>query len=140
MTHRFVYVVAFDDKGFVMIRHRDRGWEMPGGHVEEGESCRDAAEREFSEETGMDVNIVGQIDLGEGVVFAGIARRDSFRGPLSPEIAEVRIFTELPEDLSFPLVEYERVLAMARDAVESFKRRKDINASASPLIKPLPSE
>ena len=140
MTHRFVYVVAFDDDGFMMTRHRDRGWEMPGGHVEEGESCRDAAVREFSEETGMDVDVVGQIDLGEGVVFAGIVRRDGARGPLSPEIVEVRIFAELPENLSFPLVEYERVLAMARDAVESFKRRKGISASASPLMKPFPSE
>jgi 8-oxo-dGTP diphosphatase len=113
---------------------------MPGGHVEEDEDPRDAAIREFREETGMSLDIVGQIDLGEGTVFAGVVRRDGRSSSLPEEISEVRTFGELPENLSFPLVEYERVLAMALDAVESFKRRKGISASASPLMKPLSSE
>ncbi|MDH3364402.1 MAG: NUDIX domain-containing protein [Thermoplasmata archaeon] len=140
MTHRFVYAVAFDGDGFVMVRHRRRGWEMPGGHVEEGEAPRDAAIREFEEETGMGFDIVKQIDLGEGTVFAGVVRNATRSSPLPEEITEVKTFRELPGGLSFPLVEYERVLAMARDAVESFKRRKGISASASPLMKPLSSE
>ena len=123
-----------------MVRHKDRGWEMPGGHVHEGESARDAARREFEEETGMSADLVRQIDLGEGVVYAGLVCHRTGRAPASEEIAEVRIFEELPEGLSFPLVEYERVLAMARQAVESFKRGKGISASASPLVKPLSSE
>jgi len=140
MVHRFVYAVAFDGDGFVMVRHRRRGWEMPGGHVEEDEDPRDAAIREFREETGMDLDIVGQIDIGEGTVFAGVVRRDGRPSPLPEEIVEVKTLHELPEDLSFPLVEYERVLAMSLEAVESFKRRKGISASASPLMKPLSSE
>jgi 8-oxo-dGTP diphosphatase len=140
MAHRFVYAVAFDGDGFVMVRHRRRGWEMPGGHVEEDEDARDAVMREFREETGMEFDIVGQIDLGEGTVYAGVVRRDHRQPPLIEEIAEVKTFQELPDGLSFPLVEYERVLAMALEAVESFKRRKGISASASPLMKPLSSE
>ena len=137
-VHRFVYVVAFDGQRFVMVRHRKRGWEMPGGHVEEDEIPADAATREFKEETGFGVELVKQIDLGEGVVFAGLRLGRGPPRPLPEEIAEVRMFDRLPDGLSFPLVEYERVLAMARDAVESFKRRKGISATASPLVKPLP--
>jgi hypothetical protein len=73
-------------------------------------------------------------------VFAGVVRHDGCPSPLPEEIAEVKTLRELPEGLSFPLVEYERVLAMALEAVESFKRRKGIIASASPLMKPLSSE
>ena len=123
-----------------MVRHRDRGWEMPGGHVREGERAVDAAKREFEEETGMRVDLVHKIDLGEGMVYAGMVRDKAERAHIGDEIAEVRVFEELPKELSFPLVEYERVLAMAREAVESFKRGKGISASASPLIKPLSSE
>ena len=123
-----------------MVRHRDRGWEMPGGHVREGEHALDAAKREFGEETGMGVDLVHQIDLGEGMVYAGMVRDRLECAHPADGIAEVRVFEELPDELSFPLVEYERVLAMTREAVESFKRGKGISASASPLIKPLSSE
>ena len=33
--------------------HRLHGWSCPGGHVEDGESARAAAERELLEETGL---------------------------------------------------------------------------------------
>ncbi len=48
-------VVCFEDETrdrFVVVRHRDRGWELPGGRVESEESAETAARREFSEETG----------------------------------------------------------------------------------------
>lgn len=38
---------------FVMARHRDRGWELPGGRVEPGEGPIAAARREWTEETGL---------------------------------------------------------------------------------------
>lgn len=55
MPGDFVIVVCFEDETrerFVMVRHRDRGWELPGGHVEGEESATAAAQREFHEETG----------------------------------------------------------------------------------------
>lgn len=42
----------------LLIKGPRRGWEMPGGQVEEGESLKDAAIRETYEESGIEVEIV----------------------------------------------------------------------------------
>lgn len=42
----------------LLIKGPRRGWEMPGGQVEEGESLKDAAIRETKEETGMDIEVL----------------------------------------------------------------------------------
>jgi len=55
MGRPFTIVVCFEDdtrSRFVMVRHRDRGWELPGGRIEEDEDALAAAQREFAEETG----------------------------------------------------------------------------------------
>ena len=49
-------VVATDSDGRVLlVRSPRRGWEMPGGQVEIGESLEAAAKREVFEESGIEV-------------------------------------------------------------------------------------
>ena len=56
--------------GSVLLGERGKGamaglWSLPGGHVEPGETAARAAEREVREETGVDAQILGLIDLHE---------------------------------------------------------------------------
>ncbi|AOV09066.1 ADP-ribose pyrophosphatase [Sporosarcina ureilytica] len=47
-----------EENELLLIKGPRRGWEMPGGQVEEGESLKDAAIRETKEESGIDVEIL----------------------------------------------------------------------------------
>ncbi|WJH35497.1 NUDIX domain-containing protein [Paenibacillus sp. CC-CFT747] len=50
-------VVRNAEGKLLLIRGPRRGWECPGGRVEEGESIQAGAVREVKEETGIDVEL-----------------------------------------------------------------------------------
>ncbi|WP_404451382.1 NUDIX domain-containing protein [Virgibacillus necropolis] len=51
--------IVLNEQGeLLLIKGPRRGWEMPGGQVEEGEALTDAAIRETKEETGIDIEII----------------------------------------------------------------------------------
>ncbi|WP_203248756.1 NUDIX hydrolase [Sporosarcina beigongshangi] len=50
-------IVLNDQNEILLIKGPRRGWEMPGGQVEEGESLKEAAIRETKEESGIDIEI-----------------------------------------------------------------------------------
>ncbi len=50
-------IVINKDNKILLINGPKRGWEMPGGQVEEGESLKDAAIRETKEESGIDIEV-----------------------------------------------------------------------------------
>ena len=112
---RTAYAIAFSDGRFLMVWHNRRnGWEMPGGHVEEGETSEDAAKREFLEEAGYEIEIVATRDIGYcDVCAARLGKKISKDCEMRSEL-----FSELPEKLSFDRSEYEDTVPWAREALE----------------------
>ncbi|WP_274362327.1 NUDIX hydrolase [Paenibacillus thermotolerans] len=51
-------IVLNDRNEILLIKGPRRGWEAPGGQVEEGESPAQAAIRETKEESGVDIEII----------------------------------------------------------------------------------
>lgn len=51
-------VVLNEDSRILLLNGPKRGWEIPGGRVEEGESITSAVIRETKEETGIDIEII----------------------------------------------------------------------------------
>ncbi|MFD2045736.1 NUDIX hydrolase [Ornithinibacillus salinisoli] len=50
-------IVINNKNEILLIKGPRRGWEMPGGQVEEGESLKEAAIRETKEESGIDIEV-----------------------------------------------------------------------------------
>src|SRR4051812_29270883 len=67
-----VGAVVWNDRGEIVLIRRGQEprlgeWSIPGGRLEWGESVREAIIREVQEETGLDVEIDGLIDVVDSV-------------------------------------------------------------------------
>ncbi len=103
-----VVLIPFLDGKFVMVRHPERGWEFPGGKVEEGERPEDAARREAMEEAGIrlkSLKFLGR--YGDILLFSGEVSE------LGGGEMEFSLFSKLPENLSFPREEAQEFLRKA---------------------------
>ena len=93
-------------------RHRERDtWEMQGGHIEANETPLEAARRELYEESGALEFVMQPLcdyltvtDNGNagaaGMVFAAEIKKLGILPDF--EIAEVKLFDELPDNLTYP--------------------------------------
>ncbi|WP_163193724.1 NUDIX hydrolase [Clostridium thermarum] len=109
----FAVIVAQYKGEWVFVRHKERTtWEMPGGHREANESVDETAARELAEETGAKEYklypicvysvIRDEIESFGKLFFAEI----SVFGELPDfEIEEVRLFSILPSNQTYPLIQ-----------------------------------
>lgn len=107
---KFVVICVRYRGKLLLARHKDRTtWEMPGGHIEDGESSREAALRELYEETGIITEDIAAIcdfevcDDGRStydrLYYASVERL----GELPQyEMAEIRLFDDFPENCTYP--------------------------------------
>lgn len=82
----------------LLVRHHRRGWEIPQGKVEEGESLIEALHREVLEETGVTVEpgplaaVWSKLSPPAALVFGFLARYRSGELTTSDECPEVGWF------------------------------------------------
>ena len=55
---RHSHLVLGEGGSVVFVEHPERGWEIPGGHLEENETPEQALHRELAEETGLSGEII----------------------------------------------------------------------------------
>lgn len=91
-------VVLNKENKILLLKGIKRGWEIPGGHVENGESLAAAAIRETKEETGIDIEIIRFCGIFQNVqssvcntLFLGKAVGGEFR--TSDESLEIGYFS-----------------------------------------------
>ena len=70
-----VGAVVWNERGEVLLIRRSNPprqneWSLPGGKVEFGETLRDGVAREVREETGLEIDILGLVDVVEIVETA----------------------------------------------------------------------
>ncbi|WP_020677404.1 NUDIX hydrolase [Geopsychrobacter electrodiphilus] len=97
-----VSVVVRDEEGrLLLIKHPHRGWELPQGHVEQGEDLFAAASREVLEESGYEVEVVRLIAIfsklspePSSIIFGLAARLAGGEATTSEESLEVGWFDQ----------------------------------------------
>jgi 8-oxo-dGTP pyrophosphatase MutT (NUDIX family) len=74
-TNRVSKIIATNDGKILLLQKKNGLYELPGGHIEVGESPLDGAKREFEEETGILLKSLKQI--------ASSNSRDLYRAKLN---------------------------------------------------------
>lgn len=116
----FVVVVCLRGEKALYVRHRERGWEFPGGKLRPGEGPEEAARRELSEETGLVpsdlVSIADMRDVFADGVMEGSAWVCEPAGVPRPggRMIELGWLGRPPKLLSFPRGVYLKLLDLAR--------------------------
>lgn len=60
--------MVWNDKNqILLVKNHTRGWEFPGGYVDQGESLKTAAVREVKEESGIDIQLTGFYGIDQNV-------------------------------------------------------------------------
>lgn len=110
---KYAVIASRYQNQWIFVRHREREtWEIPGGHIEPGETPDEAATRELKEETGaIDFTILpgaayavekDEIQTFGWLYFAEIQKLGKLP---DSEIAEITLLDQLPLNLTYPLIQ-----------------------------------
>ena len=102
---RVVCVCKYKDKYVFSYNKKRNGWEIPGGHIEEGETWEEAAKREIYEETGaIKINVepicVYKISTYGLLCYCEILEMGEL--PKEYEMKEIILSDKLPDNLTYP--------------------------------------
>lgn len=102
---RVVCVCRYKNKFVFSYNKKRNGWEIPGGHIEEGESWQEAAKREMYEETGatkieLEPVCVYKISTFALLCYCEILELEEL--PEEYEMEKIMFSDELPDNLTFP--------------------------------------
>jgi 8-oxo-dGTP diphosphatase len=85
-----VLIFAFFQGKLVLVRHNYRGWELPGGKREKGESVLQTVRREMQEEAGGELDVIERV--GQYLIF----ENDHLVFVKNIYISTVSVLSELP--------------------------------------------
>ena len=124
-TYKYVVMLSTYGGKIMLSRHKQRTtWETQGGHVEPGETPMEAARRELYEESGAlryDIRALcdywaGDEKTGEGATGMVFHAEIHELGDIpDSEMAETRLFDDLPENLTYPAITPELYAYLMRE-------------------------